>query len=118
MGAGGAALLGGGAGLLGGLLIADAMTPDCGGGCGEHAQLFPVCPAASGRCRHAASSTPSAGLPPKPPNATHLQTWAAWTAAASERELRSQRGLHLERRNPPLEMGSTAGTGSPCTTVD
>jgi hypothetical protein len=35
MGAGGAAMLGGGAGLLGGLLLADAMTPDyCGGDCG------------------------------------------------------------------------------------
>lgn len=33
MGAGGAAMMGAGAGLLGGLLIADAMTPDCAGAC-------------------------------------------------------------------------------------
>ena len=32
MGAGGAAMMGAGAGLLGGLLIADAMTPDYVGG--------------------------------------------------------------------------------------
>lgn len=58
MGAGGAAMLGGGAGLLGGLLIADMMTPDCGGGdcgggeCAARAACFSLL-AAAGSARSA-----------------------------------------------------------------
>lgn len=34
-------MMGAGAGLLGGLLIADAMTPDCAGACGERGADVP-----------------------------------------------------------------------------